>query len=170
MDQEESARVTDLQPDTYDGSRQYSAFVRNHFTSNSLSLIGPIMPDYIVGYGPPESTIAPPTMLSKEESELEGRGLTVPGWTKKSLDGAWSQFHPRPRRHYMEGYEATMESFVRGSHEVSGSGSDSGSARTVILDSVRGGEPVDEHKYYTGGGSGSSNSSTGTVRRVRGAG
>lgn len=170
VNQEGSARASDPELETDDEPRPYSAFDQYDFTSNSLSLNGPIMPDYIVGYGPPESTVAPSTMLSREEIEQEGGDTIVAGWSRESMNEAWRQFRPRLRRRHIEDYEAILHASMRGHQKVSGSGSDSGSARTVILDSVRGGEPVNEYQYHNGDGSGSSTSSTGTVRRVRGAG
>ena len=168
--QEENARATDPQPETYDESRPYNAIVRNDFTSNSLCINESIMPDYIVTYGPLESVIAPSTMLSREEIEREGGDTIVAGWSRESMDEAWSQFQPRLRRRHVEGYEALLRAPEREDLEGSGSGSERGSVRTVRRDSVRNGEPVDEDKYHNGDGSGSSNSSTGTVRHVGGAG
>jgi hypothetical protein len=45
-------------PETGIGSRSYNAFDRHDFTFKSLSINESIMPEHIVGYGPPESTCA----------------------------------------------------------------------------------------------------------------
>jgi hypothetical protein len=67
------------EPETDIGPGPYNGILRHDFTSNSLALTGLIMPDHIVGYGPSESKVLPPTTLSKEESEQEGGNTIVPG-------------------------------------------------------------------------------------------
>jgi hypothetical protein len=142
---------------------------RHDFTSNTS---GSIMPFHIIGYLPPESTFVPPTMLSKEEKGEEGGDMIVPGLSQESMDEAWRQFQPRLRRRHVEPYETILAAFDERCRNSSGSESDRGSVRTVKFEPVRVVEPGDEYECDSGNReeSGSSDSSTGTVRYVGGAG
>ena len=107
-----------------------------------------------------------PTILSGAESVQEGSDTIVPGWTQESMDAAWRQFQPHPRRRLVEPHETILAAFDVDFRSSSGSGSDRGSIRTVRSGSVMVVEPGDEHDNGTEDESGSSNSSTGTVRYV----
>jgi hypothetical protein len=137
---------------------------RYDFTSNTS---GSIMPNHIIGYLPPKSTIVPPTILSKEETGEEGGDMIVPGWTQESMDEAWRQFQPRPRRRLVEPYETVLATLDERSWYSSGSGSDRGSVKTVKFEPVMVVEPGDEQEIAAEDENGSSNSSTGTVIHVR---
>jgi hypothetical protein len=138
---------------------------RYDFTSNTS---GSIMPNHIIAYLSPEITIVSPTMLSKEEKGEEGGDMIVPGWTQESIDEAWRQFQPRPRRRLVEPYETVLATLDERVWYSSGSGSDGGSIRTVKFEPVMVVEPGEEYECDSGHReeSGSSDSSTGTVRYV----
>ena len=130
------------------------------FKSNTCVLN---MPNLIIGYGPPESTVVSPTVLSKPESGQEGSQKIVLGWTRESMDAAWRRFLPGPPRS-VEPHLSVLEAFDENSRDAEGSGSESGSIRTVRLAIAKDVEWGDE--YESGDGSGGSNGSTGTVIHV----
>lgn len=138
------------------------------FNSNTLG--GLTMPGHIVGYSPPENTV-PPTTLSREESGPEGDGSIGPGWSRESMEEAWSRFHPYLGRRHVERDMSVLEALDGRSRDASESGSEGGSIRTVRLGIAENARLKEEHEREYGYGSGSessesSNSSTGTVRYV----
>jgi hypothetical protein len=122
------------------------------------------MPDHIIGHGTPDSTVVPPTTLSKEENEQEDEDTVLPGWTKASMEEAGSRFHPRLRHRIAERHLTFLNAFCRKSRNLSGSGSERGSMRTVRL-----GRTIDPglgDGFEFEGGDGNSDCSIGTVRHV----
>lgn len=157
--QNSSVRATTPELKTSFQSECYNPSDPPDHSFKSSSINGSITLKHIVGYGPPESTVVPPTILPEAESGQEGRDTIVPGWTQESMDQAWRRFLPGPPRS-VEPHMSILEAFDRNFRDTEGSGSESGSIRTVRLAIAKDVEWGDE---YEGDGSGSSNSSTGTV-------
>jgi hypothetical protein len=143
-------------------SRPFRKIDRFDYESNTLDLTSTPIPKYIVGYGPPESTVAPASLLfGQGEFATEANNSSGPGWTEKSIDEAWSAFQPQSRR-LAGSCSTTLASYLmddeRGDGSRSRSDSESGSIRTIRTMYHGSGDELE-----SASGSGGSSSSTGTV-------
>jgi hypothetical protein len=142
-------------------SRPFRKIDRFDYDSNTLDLTSTPIPKYIVGYGRPESTVAPASLLfGQEEFATEANNSSAPGWTEKSIDEAWSAFQPQSR--LAGSYPDTGTSYLMDDEPGDGirsrSDSESGSIGTIRTMYRGSGDELENAS-----GSGGSSSSTGTV-------